>query len=147
MRDYSERRQSRKTAPPKRPSVWPYVLLILLIMLTAFLAGLGTGWYLYRPGGRFHKSSQTPQPAVSAKNPSTLPPQGTPIVPAGPQQPGHDPAQGQTAADKDSGATPLTFYNTLQKGNKGLMGTGINQPKESPLHTPSKPAVAAPPER
>jgi len=143
MRDYSERRQSRTAAPPKRPSAWPYVLLILFLILTAFLTGLGTGWYLYRPGGRFQKTAQKPQPAVTARNPSATHPQGTPLVPESPQQPAQNPSPEQTAADK----TPLTFYNTLQKGNKGLMGTGINQPKESPQQTLSKPAVTTPVER
>jgi len=138
MRDYSERRQSRLAAPPKRPSVWPYVLLILVIMLIAYGAGLGTGWYLYRPGGRFSKAPQIPQSASATKSRSAVPPQGQPITPA--------PTQVQPAADKATGAPPLTFYNTLQKGNKVLMGTGINEPKESPQKVPSKPSATTPPE-
>lgn len=134
MRDYSERRQSRTTAPPKRPSVWPYVLLILLFVLIAFLAGLGTGWYLYRPGGRFYKAPQISQPASAPKPQSAVPPQGQPIAPA----PAQVPAQGQPAPDKSAGVPPLTFYNTLQKGNKGLMGTGINEPKEPQRLNPAK---------
>lgn len=146
MKDYSERRQSRTTAlPKKRPSVWPYVLLILFFMLIAFAAGLGTGWYLYRPGGRFYKAPQVTQPSSTPKNQSALPPQGAPIVPASPQQPAQNPSQGQSAANKGSAAAPpLTFYNTLQKGNKGLMGTGINQPKEPQQGTPSKSPSTAP---
>lgn len=140
MRDYSERRQSRILAPPKRPSVWPYLLLILALMLIAFGAGLGTGWYLYRPGGNFYKEPQIPQTAAEPKTKSSLPPQGQPIAPA----PAQNPPQGESPPDKASGAPPLTFYNTLQKGNKELMGTGINQPKapaQNPLKSPSpKPA-------
>lgn len=143
MRDYSERRQSRVAAPPKRPSVWPYVLLILCLILTAFTAGLGTGWYLYRPGGRFYKAPLNTQPAAAAKNPPVQSPQGTPNEPANLQQP----SQGQPAPNKDSAPTPLTFYNTLQKGNKGLMGTGINQPKEAQPQTQSIPAPSTPQER
>jgi len=139
MRDYSERRQSRVAAPPKRPPVWPYVLLILLITLIAFGAGLGTGWYLYRPGGRLYKMPQIPQPSSIPKAQPVVPPQGQPITPAA--------AQGQPAADKTGGAPPLTFYNTLQKGNKVLMGTGINEPKDSPQQPQSKPSTATPPER
>ena len=139
MRDYSERRQSRLAAPPKRPSVWPSVLLILVLMLLAYVAGLGTGWYLYRPGGRFYKTPQIPQPAPSPKTRSAVPPQGEPIAPSPPQV--------QPAADKAAGAPPLTFYNTLQKGNKVLMGTGINEPKETPQHAPTKPSSAPPAER
>lgn len=143
MKDYSERRQSRTSAhPKKRPSVWPYVLLILLLMFIAFLSGLGSGWYLYRPGGRFYKTQQIPQPTISPKNQSDLPPQGSPIVPASPQNPSQG---GQPAANKGSSAAPpLTFYNTLQKGNKELMGTGINQPKEPQQGTPSKSPSTAP---
>jgi len=139
MRDYSERRQSRIAAPPKRPPVWPYVLLILLFMLLAYGAGLGTGWYLYRPGGRFYKSPEIPHPEPAAKTRSVVPPQGQPIEPA--------PAQVQPAVDKATGAPPLTFYNTLQKGNKVLMGTGINEPKEAPQQSPPKPSSPTPPER
>jgi len=139
MRDYSERRQSRIAAPPKRPPVWPYVLLILLLMLLAYGAGLGTGWYLYRPGGKFYKAPEVSQPVSAPKTQSVVPPQGQPIAPA--------PAQVQPAADKASGAPPLTFYNTLQKGNRVLMGTGINEPKETPQQPPSNPSATTPPER
>jgi len=139
MRDYSERRQSRVATPPKRPPVWPYVLQILLLMLIAYGAGLGTGWYLYKPGGRLYKAPQIPQPVAAPKTQPAVPPQGQPIAPV--------PAQGQPAADKSSGAPPLTFYNTLQKGNKVLMGTGINEPKEAQPKIPSKPPTVSPPER
>jgi hypothetical protein len=138
MRDYSERRQSRIAAPPKRPAVWPYVLLIMVLISIAYGAGLGTGWYLYRPGGKYYKGVQPTQPAAASKPQSAVPPQGQPIAPV--------PAQGQPAADKATGAPPLTFYDTLQKGNKVLMGTGINEPKDAPQQAPAKPS-AAPPER
>lgn len=137
MKDYSERRQSRTAAPPKRPSVWPYLLLILLMLLFAYAAGLGTGWYLYRPGGRLYKAPQIPQPAAQPKSQSALPPQGAPIAPAPPQQPGQSPSQGNSTTEKGGGAPPLTFYKTLQKGNKELMGTGINQPKELQQNQPA----------
>lgn len=142
MRDYSERRQSRILAPPKRPKVWPYVLLILVLILIAFGAGLGTGWYLYRPGGSLYKVPQMPKTAVVPKTRSSLPSQGQPIAPATTQ----NPVQGHPPEDKTAGAQPLTFYNTLQKGNKELMGTGINQPKEPPQN-PAKSSSPKPPER
>lgn len=124
MRDYSERRQSRTSAPPKRPSIWPSVLLIFALMTVAFVAGLGTGWYLYRPGGKLYNVPKIQPPPVAARPEAAPPPQGQPVVP---QSQSH----GQPSVDKKTGAPPLTFYNTLQKGNKELMGTGINQPKES----------------
>jgi len=123
MRDYSERRQSSMVSPKKRPSFWPYVFFILLLTLVAFGAGFGTGWYLYRPGGKLYKVPQTPQPVAAPKQQPLVPPQGQPITPAKGQ------LEGQPAQEKGTGTPPLTFYKTLQKGNKELMGTGINQPK------------------
>lgn len=156
MRDYSERRQSRTVAAaaPKRPSVWPYVLLIVFLIIVAYLAGLGTGWYLFRPGGRLFKTPQVTQPVSPPKGPAAaLPPQGAPIMPANMQQspqssqpPVQNPAQGQSASGGNAASPPLTFYDTLQKGNKGLMGTGINEPKEPPQHSPSKSPSTTPPE-
>ena len=141
VRDYSERRQMRTAPPPKRPSILPSLLLIFCLMLLSFAAGGATGWYLLRPGGKFYKSPPaTAQPATPKKE-VALPPQGEPIAPApaGTEQSGKAPAPAPAA--KGSGAPPLTFYNTLQKGNKGLMGTGINQPKEGAPPPPAKPAA------
>lgn len=131
VRDYSERRQVRSAAapppkPPKRPSVWPSLLMITALVIAAFVAGFGTAWYLYRPGGKFYKVPPAVQPPPAKKQESALPPQGEPIAPAS-QTP-----QSQSAPEKGNGAPPLTFYNTLQKGNKSLIGTGINSPKEAP---------------
>ena len=147
VRDYSERRQLRTNTPPKRPAVWPYVLLILVLLLLAFLAGLATGWYLYRPGGKYYKAPPAVAPSVPQKREAALPPQGEPIAPQSSPPPGHDPLPGQPPYEKGSGAPPLTFYNTLQKGNKVLMGTGINQPKEGQQSAPPKPAASHAPER
>ena len=143
--DYSERRQRRTNAPPKRPSTWPYVLLILGLMLLAYVAGVATGWYLYRQGGRYYKAPPTASPAAPQSRGDVLPPQGEPIGPATPgqsgqpAQPAKNPAPGQPAYEKGSSAPPLTFYRTLQNGNKVLMGTGINQPKEGQQSAPLPP--------
>lgn len=150
--DYSERRQVRKPAP-KRPPVWPYVMLILVLMLLSFLAGAATGRHLYRPGGRFYKAPPPVAPPASQKQSGALPPQGEPIAPAQPQATPAAPAAGQSARpgqpapEKGSEAPPLTFYNTLQKGNKGLIGTGINNPKEGQPAAPAKPVPPQTPER
>jgi hypothetical protein len=143
MRDYSERRQSRVLSSPKRPKVWPQLLLILTLLLIAFGSGFGTGWYLYRPGGKLYKSQQIPQTATVPKTQSSLPPQGQPIAPA----PAQNTQQTEHSPEKTVGAPPLTFYNTLQKGNKGLMGTGINQSKELPQTPQTKTSPVTPSER
>lgn len=142
VRDYSERRQLRTTPPPKRPSMLPSLLLIFCLMLASFVAGGVTGWYLLRPGGKFYKAPPVPpQPAVPKKE-VALPPQGEPIAPAPATADQSSKAPAQAPAAKGSAAPPLTFYNTLQQGNKGLMGTGINQPKEGAPPAPAKPAAA-----
>jgi hypothetical protein len=142
--DYSERRQSQRIQPkrPVRPSVWPYVLLILIFVAIAYLLGLGTGWFLYRPGGRFYKPAQL-QPA----NPTSSLTKRPPAVPANQAAPGQQPISQQPAvqpASDKSAPIPLTFYDTLQKGNKSLMGTGINTPKEGQGAAPKKVTPAAP---
>lgn len=149
MRDYSERRQMRSNVPPRRPSTWPYVLLFMVLLLGAFLAGVGTGWYLWRQGGRFYKAPPA-APLPAAQKQGALPPQGEPIAPAASPQ-AAPPAQGSPSAkpyEKVGDAPPLTFYDTLKKGNKGLIGTGINQPKEgqpAPAQ-PAAPKTANPPQ-
>jgi hypothetical protein len=147
--DYSERRQSQRIQQqkrPNRPSVWPYALLIIAMLTAAYLLGVGTGWYLYRPGGKFN-NTVPPAPAVTAKPAPPQAAQAPPAAPAPPQgqQTQPPPLNALPAADKGA-PVPLTFYDTLQKGNKGLMGTGINQPKEG-QGGGAKPATPAQPER
>jgi len=142
--DYSERRQSQRVQSrrPQRPSAWPYALVIMAMISVAFLLGIGTGWYLFRTGGKLNRTQIPPQ---AAKPPVQPQPQQSPAAAPAPQ------TQGQQAAPQplnalppvDKGApVPLTFYNTLQKGNRELMGTGINQPKDGHGGAP-KPASPA----
>jgi len=135
--DYSERRQSQRIQQPKRPqrpSVWPYALIIIAMISSAFLAGVGAGWYLFRPGGKLCKVPLPVQPQAG-KPPAAQQAQAAPAASPAPQAAGQQPQSQQQplnalpAAEKGA-PVPLTFYNTLQKGNKELMGTGINQPKE-----------------
>lgn len=141
VQDYSERRQIRKIQPKARPAVWPYILLLLLLVLSSFAIGVGTGWYLYRPGGKFYKAPAAAA-ATQPKPGGNLPPQGDPLQPlqqnaATPR--GEQSDQSAPAGQEKGAAPPLTFYKTLQKGNKELMGTGINNPKEG-QGTGQKPA-------
>jgi len=138
--DYSERRQSQRVQSkrPQRPSVWPYALVIIAMISFAFLLGVGTGWYLFRPGGKLNKNLTPPQAAKPAAQGHSQP---APAAAHDPQNQGQQPASQQQPLNAlppaDKGApVPLTFYNTLQKGNKELMGTGINQPKPAPPAQP-----------
>ena len=148
--DYSERRQSQRLQPkrPQRPSVWSYALIIVVMIAVAFMSGVGTGWYLFRPGGRLCKVPQAPQTQVAAPAPQPKEPQAPAAVPTtqaqGQQTPSPQPLNALPPADKGA-PVPLTFYNTLQKGNKELMGTGINQPREGQAGVP-KPAAPVQPE-
>lgn len=139
--DYSERRQSMRaqSGRPRRPSAWPYALVIVAMLAVSFLCGMTTGWYLFRPGGRL----SAPQAAAQAAKPATQPQQAPAAAPpsqqaGGTQAPQSQPLNALPTVDKGA-PVPLTFYNTLQKGNRELMGTGINQPKEGPAGAP-KPA-------
>lgn len=143
--DYSERRQSQRIQPkrPVRPSAWPYVLLILVFVAVAYLLGLGTGWFLYRPGGRFYQ----PTAQLQSATPKSSMTQRPPAAPTNQAAPGKQPSSQQPAAQPASdkgGPIPLTFYDTLQKGNKSLMGTGINTPKEGQGAAPKAVTPAAP---
>lgn len=135
--DYSERRQSLRmqSKRPQRPSVWPYALVIVAMITAAFLLGVGTGWYLFRPGGKMSTPPIPPQankPATQQQQHQTSPAPSAAPSPQGKdkqQEPQQQPLNALPTVDKGA-PVPLTFYNTLQKGNKELMGTGINQPKE-----------------
>lgn len=149
VRDYSERRQMNRAVHTRRPSVWPSVLLILVLMLAAFAAGLATGRYLFRPGGRFSPVPAMQPPVAAPKQDCTLPPQGEPIAPAtpSPSTPQSHPPAGQKPAEGGNGAPPLTFYHTLPKGNRELIGTGINPPNEGKQPAAPNAATPHPPER
>lgn len=110
-------------------------------MLVSFAAGGATGWYLLRPGGKFYKAPPAPVQPVAPKKEVSLPPQGEPIVPAPAATDQNNKTPAQAPAAKGSAAPPLTFYDTLQKGNKRLIGTGINQPKEGGAAAPAKPVA------
>jgi len=99
-------------------------------MLTvAFLLGIGTGWYLFHPGGKLNKTQVAPPAAKPAVQPQQVPVAAPATQNQGQQATQPQPLNALPTVDKGT-PVPLTFYNTLQKGNRELMGTGINQPKE-----------------
>ena len=120
--DYSARRQVSRNRPKKRP-VRLFVLMILGGVSAVYGLGIATGWVLSRTADKIaeNTASPTPPPAVAGKSDR----QGA----ANPS-----PAPGPVA---EGGETPLTFFNTLPKGDKEIMGSGIN------LHQVAKPSPAA----
>ena len=127
--DYSERKPVSKNRPRKQP-VGVFVFVLIGAVAVSFGAGFLAGRLFSRPvrsGG-----SQSSPLQESAKI-------GTPVPqPAAPQQPNPEATAGKTVDP------PLTFYETLPKGGKAVIGTGLNPKKPEPA-SPSKPAAVPPP--
>lgn len=110
--DYSARRQVSRNRPKKRP-IGRYVLLVLAGVSVVYGAGVATGWLLFGRGDKAAPQAAAPSPAAAtAKQDAGKAPAGSASTPTGP------------AATAEG--TDLTFFNTLPKGDKGIMGSGIN---------------------
>lgn len=122
--DYNQKKQVNKNRPRKRP-VKLMLLLILGSIFSIYGLGVATGWLVFK-----YLPKKTPDPlANSAKTEVTgqLPPSPVPAAPKG----------GTAAQGKDP---DLTFYYTLPKGEKGVIGSGLNS---LPSETSPRPATAA----
>lgn len=128
--DYSHRKQVNRNRPKKR-SPKLYLLLILGAVSGVYALGIGTGWLLF-------KNSKQDLPQATSNS-----------AKADEKQKGPEPSP----AAKDAGSTPsptgkaneapLTFYYTLPKGDKGVIGSGVNLPRdESPVMTKRDAPVA-----
>lgn len=131
--DYSHRTQVSRNRPKKR-STKPFLLIIFFALSGVYLLGLGTGWLLFNGKGR-------EAPSVAASGAS---------IPDGKQK--NEENQHTTAKDSvteakkaETAETPLTFYYTLPKGDKGIIGSGVNLSREdkAPLTKKDVPAQAA----
>lgn len=115
--DYRERNPVNKNRPRKQP-IGSFILILVAAMVGIFTLGVGTGWFLSRhvQEGAVDKSNTALD--VNQKSP-------------GPSKP----VLGQTAAE--NATTPpepsLTFYETLPKGSKAVIGSGLN-PQQSGEH-------------
>jgi len=128
--DYSSRRQVSRNRPKKRP-VRLYVLMILGGVSAVYGLGIATGWILSRTAA---KKAQLPA--------ATSPPPAAAKQDAQQTAANPSPPPGKTAGGEE---TPLTFFNTLPKGEKGIMGSGINlqEIKTSPAgYTPPQTTAA-----
>jgi cell division septation protein DedD len=120
--DYSEHKPVSKNRPRKQPAAVFFFSLFVAVSI-AFTLGVATGWLIFRPthksGADMTSSSATVNQKAEAPTPAKV---QTPAEPAG------------------KGMEPtLTFYETLPKGNKELMGSGLNLPKGAE-QTPAKAA-------
>lgn len=142
MKDYRERKPVGKNRPKKKP-LGLYVMVVLGTALPAFALGTLAGWFLFRTDPAVIQKQVTEQ--VAKELAKAAPPPGTPTGGAVPAGPVPEPS--------------LTFYETLPKGGKAALGSGINPiitarpaAAPAPAATPdgkaaaaAKPAVNPPP--
>jgi len=124
--DYRERRAVAQNRP-KKQTVSTVVIAFALVIVAAYGLGVATGWLFFRLTPKQitvakPANVQLPTTGVSGPVPNPLPLGGvSPVAPATP-------------------AAPLTFYETLPKGEKAVMGSGLN-----PKLTPQPPKQTPPP--
>src|SRR6266702_2723556 len=117
--DYCERHQAAKNRPRRRP-IGLYLFFLTGAIGVVYGLGFFTAWYLYRPAAQVRKALPPAAPAKTAA--AQVAPQPVP-------QPANPPA-----APANKGAeVPLTFYETLPKGSKSLIGTGLNPKRDGGL--------------
>jgi len=119
--DYCERKQVNRSKPKAKSSIGLYLLFFLILLGTGYGLGFGTAWYLFRYNKPASVVAKTPPVSSAAQKPAAPPQEVSPVPAAAPAQ--------------KSAEVPLTFYETLPKGGKSLIGTGINAPKEKPVLT------------
>ncbi|HLO24543.1 MAG TPA: hypothetical protein VK187_00410, partial [Geobacteraceae bacterium] len=125
--DYSERKPVSKNRARKQP-VGIFVIILISAVSMSFALGLLSGWFLFKPGRK------------AAQNQAALAPDGTKTVSA----PSSQAAQFQNpeASASKAAAPPLTFYETLPKGGKAVIGSGLNPKKNEAAQAPKPTAVA-----
>ncbi len=128
--DYSGRRQVMKNRPRKQP-VGIFAVILISAISMSFALGVLTGWFVFRPARKADRAQQTP--AAGAK--------GAPQGSAAQSQYPNPETNAPVGADP-----PLTFYETLPKGGKAVIGSGLNPAKKEPVQLPKKvpPAPDAP---
>jgi cell division protein FtsN len=128
--DYSERKPVGKNRPRKQPAgLFAFILTVAVAI--SFGAGVLTGMFMSR-------STKKP---VSVKNPlvqeAMKGAQSAPVPAA--------PLPNPEAAAAKGADPPLTFYETLPKGGKAVIGSGLNPKKvEYPVQKTEAPASPAP---
>ncbi|HTP66669.1 MAG TPA: SPOR domain-containing protein [Geobacteraceae bacterium] len=123
--DYSSQRPVSKNRPRKRPAAF-FIVAMLVTAGIAFLLGLGTGWFMF---GGSRKSGEASVPPSQRKAEVAAQNQAQPA--AGPAAKPVEPS--------------LTFYETLPKGGRELIGSGLNMPKKADQATGKAAPRPAPP--
>lgn len=157
--DYSEPRQSSGSSAPQTsrkansPSSGGSALTFLMLAGVVFVIGFGTGWFFSQKSAKkaFRAAMEQQSLETSKRQPDLLQQPPQPAVAAAAPQPVQPPKQ-QTAAP--TGQVPLSFFESLPKGQKqAVLGSGINEkPKPAPVPVPTaapvpQPAPVAPPKQ
>ncbi len=127
--DYNQKKQVIKNRPRKRPVKF-LLLLILGSVFSIYGLGIATGWLVFK-----YLPQNTPAPlADSAK-----------LVGADQAPPSPAPVTSKSGSAAQNKEPDLTFYYTLPKGEKGLIGSGMNRlpavtapRQETPATTPAQ---------
>ncbi len=119
--DYSARRQVSVNRPKKNP-FRPILVLALTGGSVLFGLGIATGWLIF---GQGKQASAPPSQGGKPTAPSTA-------QTAAAATPPKSPAATETPH--------LTFYDSLPKGDKELIGTGLNPNRNNAPSAPSKAA-------
>jgi cell division septation protein DedD len=127
--DYREHKSVNKNRPRKQPA-WIFLISLLIAVTVAFTIGVATGWLIFRPTSRMSADNRAGVPADANQKGSAAPAPGKQQISAEPAGKTQDPI--------------LTFYETLPKGNKGVIGSGVN-PAKPGEHAPVKAALPAKP--
>jgi cell division septation protein DedD len=134
--DYRERKAVPRNRPRRQPA-GIFFFSIFVAVIIAYTLGLVTGWLVFRPGGQKMADSRSVSTEVNSKGVE---------VPAE--------SKGQAAPENTGNIKEpmLTFYETLPKGNRELIGSGLNlpkplepaAPKAAPVQKPAPVAKEAP---
>jgi cell division septation protein DedD len=113
--DYSDRRPVTKNRPRKQP-IGLFIVILFGAIALSFALGFGAGWLMRKSAT---SGAQPQQAAVAA------PKGGVDAAPSQSRQ-----QNPETGAARNV-APPLTFYETLPKGEKAIIGSGLNPVKSA----------------
>jgi cell division septation protein DedD len=113
--DYSEHKSVSKNRPRKQPAA-VFLFSLLLAVSISFTLGVATGWLIFHPSHK--KGVNQPDASVNVNQKQSESSVQNRVQP---------PAESSGKTQEPS----LTFYETLPKGNRELMGSGLNIPKST----------------
>jgi cell division septation protein DedD len=128
--DYSERKPVGKNRPRKQP-VGIFVLILLGAVAISYVLGLTTGWFLFK------SRDKAMQGRMAAATSGQTGGGAAPVSQA--------PFVNPEATAPKGGDPPLTFYETLPKGGKAVIGSGLNPKKTDAQPAPQQAANVPPP--